>query len=174
MTLTARKAVDVAVRATEQFDEWDSYEANDGTEWPIVPQPDEFYADDILAEFQNELCTLHSSAPKLVWIAYSESVVSVQLLAIAALRQIAGDILAETIALLRYNKIRPEYDAQMRWAAAVALGLMGPVAKKALPRLHVRLKRERRSDVLKAIEWAIAEIEGAPKSGRPAGRPAPR
>jgi hypothetical protein len=143
-----------------------------GLNWPQPPEP-EFYSLEALCEFEGEI--ERSQVQELIHIAYQESLPSLKLLVIAAIRAGAHEIIDQTVKLLAYSRAHPnwspvfastdpewnpEYTCMIRWAAAITLGFMGPAGTTALPALRARLKTEEHSDVRAAVEWAIAEIGG--------------
>lgn len=81
-----------------------------------------------------------------------------QLALALAVRVLAHEIVDRAAKLLTYSKIRAGRQ-YVRWCAGVCLGVCGPRAKPAVPRLLSRLAKERTPIVRVVIAWALTQID---------------
>jgi hypothetical protein len=108
-----------------------------------------------MADFSVAMAPGQSHAPALLDIVFYEGETGTQLLAVIAYRRVGCEIAQLCRELLENEQASP----QLRWLAAVSLGLSGPVMSFDTPApLLARLAIERDPDVREAIGWALGQI----------------
>jgi hypothetical protein len=125
------------------------------------------YDEEAFAEFCNLHSHLHSRAPELLWICATVPDPAAKIYVLSAYRHLAHEILEDTVKLLNYRRSK-RIASDIRWVATVALGLMGPPARRAVAPLLRRFRREHDEVVRAAIIWALVQIAPAAPSVRKA------
>src|SRR5262245_34799835 len=123
----------------------------------------ELETEDWLSEFQCELDQGGFSGGTLFAILIREIDPTCQLACALGVRALAHEIVDRAAKLLTYSNIKKGREC-MRWCAAVCLGVIGPKANAAVPRLLSRLAKERMPAVRVVVAWALCQID--PRAAR--------
>jgi hypothetical protein len=128
-----------------------------------IPPPHSFESEEIaeaICELHNRCPSSQSVAPDLLGPMLLEQDDAVKILACAAFKRLAKEIVepAAKVLSLKMRGLTGSLHA-IRWLAAVVLALAGEDARSAIPKLIKRLSQERHSDVRLAICWALREID---------------